>query len=134
MISGKQLHGLSVKDQNDRKLGVVQDLIANRQSGVIEGFIINIPGFISTTAFLPANKVKKMDLSGMTVENKNCLCRLPKTKFNNTSTLHMGEITTQKGVVTDILLEANKISAVEISQGLLNDIRDGRQTIQWEEM
>lgn len=48
MISGKQLHGLKVLDKNGIVLGVVQDLLADKQSGIIKGFIINLPGFIST--------------------------------------------------------------------------------------
>lgn len=52
MISGKQLHGLKVLDKNGIVLGVVQDLLADKQSGIIKGFIINLPGFISTLAFL----------------------------------------------------------------------------------
>lgn len=54
MISGKQLHGLKVLDKNGIVLGVVQDLLADKQSGIIKGFIINLPGFISTLAFYQA--------------------------------------------------------------------------------
>ena len=133
MISGKQLHGLKVLDQNGIVLGVVQDLLADRQTGMIKGFIINLPGFISSLAFLPGEDVQSMDLSGMIVADKSCLQRMPKAKSAQRSSMRMGEIETSKGYITDILLEADRISAVEISQGVLNDIRMGRQTIPWDE-
>ena len=134
MISGKQLHGLKLLDKNGIVLGVVQDLLADKQSGIIKGFIINLPGFISTVAFLSGQDVLSMDLSGMIVADKSCLKRMSKAKQQDRSSLRMGEIETAKGYITDILLEPDRISAVEISQGVLNDIRVGRQTIPWDEV
>ena len=134
MISGKQLHGLKVLDKNGIVLGVVQDLLADKQSGIIKGFIINLPGFIFTVAFLSGQDVLSMDLSGMIVADKSCLKRMSKAKQQDRSSLRMGEIETAKGYITDILLEPDRISAVEISQGVLNDIRVGRQTIPWDEV
>ena len=48
--------------------------------------------------------------------------------------MRMGEIDTSKGYITDIFLEPDRISAVELSQGVLNDIRKGRETIPWDEV
>lgn len=45
----------------------------------------------------------------------------------------MGEIETAKGYITDILLEPDRISAVEIPRSI-DDIRVGRQTIPWDEV
>lgn len=108
--------------------------MADKQSGIIKGFIINLPGFISTVAFLSGQDVLSMDLSGMIVADKSCLKRMSKAKQQDRSSLRMGEIETAKGYITDILLEPDRISAVEISQGVLNDIRVGRQTIPWDEV
>ena len=96
MISGKQLHGLKVLDKNGIVLGVVQDLLADKQSGIIKGFIINLPGFISTLAFLSGQDVLSMDLSGMIVADKSCLKRMSKAKQQDRSSLRMGEIETAK--------------------------------------
>lgn len=52
MISGKQLHGLKVLDKNGIVLGVVQDLLADKQSGIIKGFIINLPGLFPPYFFI----------------------------------------------------------------------------------
>ena len=134
MISGKQLHGLKVVDKNGVVLGVVHDLLADRQSGIIKGFIVNLPGFISTLAFLPGKEVISMDLTGMIIADKDCFQRMPKAKEKQRSLMRMGEIDTSKGYITDIFLESDRISAVELSQGVLNDIRKGRETIPWDEM
>ena len=134
MISGKQLHGLKVVDKNGVVLGVVHDLLADRQSGIIKGFIVNLPGFISTLAFLPGKEVISMDLTGMIIADKDCFQRMPKAKEKQRSLMRMGEIDTSKGYITDIFLEPDRISAVELSQGVLNDIRKGRETIPWDEM
>lgn len=134
MISGKQLHGLKVVDKNGVVLGVVHDLLADRQSGVIKGFIVNLPGFISTSAFLPGKEVVSMDLTGMTIADKGCFQRMPKAKEQQPSLMRMGQIATSKGYITDILLEPDRISAVELSQGVLSDIRKGRETIPWDEV
>ncbi|MBS1348150.1 MAG: hypothetical protein HP052_01565 [Firmicutes bacterium] len=134
MISGKQLHGLKVVDKNGVVLGVVHDLLADRQSGIIKGFIVNLPGFISTLAFLPGKDVISMDLTGMIIADKDCFQRMPKAKEKQRSLMRMGEIDTSKGYITDIFLEPDRISAVELSQGVLNDIRKGRETIPWDEM
>ena len=134
MISGKQLHGLKVVDKNGVVLGVVHDLLADRQSGIIKGFIVNLPGFISTLAFLPGKDVISMDLTGMIIADKDCFQRMPKAKEKQRSLMRMGEIDTSKGYITDIFLEPDRISAVELSQGVLNDIRKGRKTIPWDEM
>ena len=134
MISGKQLHGLKVVDKNGVVLGVVHDLLADRQSGIIKGFIVNLPGFISTLAFLPGKEVISMDLTGMIIADKDCFQRMPKAKEKQRSLMRMGEIDTSKGYITDIFLESDRISAVELSQGVLNDIRKGRETIPWDEV
>ena len=134
MISGKQLHGLKVVDKNGVVLGVVHDLLADRQSGIIKGFIVNLPGFISTLAFLPGKDVISMDLTGMIIADKDCFQRMPKAKEKQRSLMRMGEIDTSKGYITDIFLEPDRISAVELSQGVLNDISKGRKTIPWDEM
>lgn len=134
MISGKQLHGLKVVDKNGVVLGVVHDLLADRQSGIIKGFIVNLPGFISTLAFLPGKEVISMDLTGMIIADKDCFQRMPKATEKQRSLMRMGEIDTSKGYITDIFLEPDRISAVELSQGVLNDIRKGRETIPWDEM
>ena len=134
MISGKQLHGLKVVDKNGVVLGVVHDLLADRQSGIIKGFIVNLPGFISTLAFLPGKEVISMDLTGMIIADKDCFQRMPKAKEKQRSLMRMGEIDTSKGYITDIFLEPDRISAVELSQGVLNDIRKGRETIPWDEV
>ena len=70
----------------------------------------------------------------MIIADKDCFQRMPKAKEKQRSLMRMGEIDTSKGYITDIFLEPDRISAVELSQGVLNDIRKGRETIPWDEM
>jgi uncharacterized protein YrrD len=134
MINGKQLHGLRVMDQNGVQLGVVNDLIADKKSGNIWGFIITLPKFISGSAYLPSSEVIQLNLNGVIISGKDSLRRCKKMKNNGTGTLRIGGFISAKGYVTDLLLEKNQIKAVEISQGVLHDIAKGRQTIPWDEL
>ncbi len=133
MISGKQLHGLRVLDVNGREIGSVQDMVADRNSGAMRGFIITCLGLISHTAFVPAESVLRLDLSGMVISGKDALRRLPRNQ-RDLHDLHLGELTSAKGHVTDILLDSSRITAAELSQGFVADIRSGRQIFPWEEL
>ena len=68
------------------------------------------------------------------VAGKGSLHRLRKNKKNPPQALKIDQLSTKRGYVTDILLDKEQINAVEISQGLLHDIRAGRQTIPWDEL
>lgn len=134
MIRGKQLHGLRVIDKNGQELGVVQEVLANESEGRILGFIIAVPGFIVSSAFLPIEQAVHIDLAGLVISNKESLKSMRKMKKMGISALRINELTSQKGYVTDVLVENDKIEAVELSQGLVNDIREGRQTIPWDKL
>lgn len=139
MISGKQLHGLKVKDSKNQDLGIVVDLLAERTSGEIKGFIIDQPGIITRRAFVPYQQVRRCDLSGLYVEDKSSLCNMKKYSKDNLpndkdAVLRMHEVASARGAVKDVFLEKEKIVAAEVSGGVFMDMREGRQTIPWEEL
>jgi uncharacterized protein YrrD len=134
MISGKQLHGLRVIDQNGARLGVVDSLHADPSSGKILGFVITVPGVISGTTYLAAEEVISLDLTGLVVPAKSSLRRWRKNKKRPLDILHADRLSSKKGYVTDIMMDKDRINAVEISQGILHDIQEGRQTIPWNEL
>jgi len=133
MISGKQLHGLRVIDQNRNELGVVDDLLADRDSGKILGFIITLPGILANSAYIPATDVLSLDLTGLVIPDKSSIHRIKKNRKEGNTALRMGRFTSSKGYITDIIVQKDHIDAVEITQGLLNDIREGRKIIPWNE-
>ncbi len=134
MISAKQLHGLKVKDKNHNELGIVMDFLAEKSSGKIQGFIIDLPGLIAKKAFLTQDKVVRLDLSGLYIEDKNSFSRSKKIKQKNSSVLRMHQVNSERGAVKDLFLEKGQIMAAEVSGGVFMDMREGRQTIPWEEL
>ena len=132
MISGKQLHGLKVLTPEGAVGGIIDDLIAEKQTGKIQGFIVNLPGLISATAFLSVRDIRSMDLAGIVIPGKKCLKRMTKDQPLGCALIRIGDIETEYGYITDILLDDKRISAVEVSQGIWSDICQGRRTIPWD--
>jgi uncharacterized protein YrrD len=134
MISGKQLHGLKVKDKNHHELGIVVDLLVEKTSGTIEGFIVDLPGIIAKRAFVAKENVERLDLTGLYVSSKVSFSSIKKTKHNRDAFLRMNEVQSGKGIVKDLFLEKEQIVAAEVSMGILSDMREGRNTIPWEQL
>jgi len=132
MISGKQLHGLRVYDKNGTQVGIVQDMTADRSSGAVRGFIISSTGILSKTAFIPSSRVLHLDEYGMVICGRGKAKKAALQRENGE--MHLGELVSSKGHVTDIFLEKDRIWAAELSQGLLADINAGRQIYPWDEL
>lgn len=133
MISGKQLHGLRVFDAEGAALGRIQDIIADGRSGAVRGYIVSADGIISGVYFILAAEVATLDINGLRLKS-GISVRKRRIVKRGPNELHLGELTSAKGCVTDILIDQGRIAAVELSQGLLSDIRLGRQIFLWEEL
>ncbi len=131
MISGKQLHGLRVIDENGGEVGRAEDIVADPDSGVIRGFIVIGRGLIPRRIFVPARLVVSLSLRGMVVRDSASLRRGGKRRGGE---LRLGELTSGKGRVTDVFLEKERIAGAELSLGLVRDISNGRRVFPWDQL
>ena len=134
MITGKQLHGLQVLSKDGVAIGTVDEIVAKKNNGRVIGFMISKPGLFSSALFVPIDKVINIGLQGLIIANKDSLQKIKKSSKEVDSALRMDEMNSDKGHVTDVIVDGNQIKEVELSQGLINDISDGRQTIPWDKL
>lgn len=132
MLTGRQLHGLAVLSRDGAELGRVRDVIAERESGSIAGFFVESSGLLSRELYLPAAAVEQLDLGGVIVRDKSALMRMPKQLPGEPQLALRGSRLLRAGggdggTVADILVENNMVCGLEISQGLLGDLRHKRR-------
>jgi uncharacterized protein YrrD len=134
MITGKQLHGLQVLTKDGLAIGTIDQIVAKKNNGRVIGFMISKPGFFSSNLFVPVEKVLDIGLNGLIIANKDILKKIKRTDVNRDSAFWMDELKSDMGHITDVIVEDNQIKEVEVSQGLINDIKNGRQTIPWDNL
>ena len=134
MITGKQLHGLQVLAKNGAAMGTVDEIVAKKNNGRVIGFMISKPGLFTSSLFIPVENVIDIGLQGLIVADKSSMQKIKKFRKERESALRMDEMNSDKGHVTDVIVDNDQITAVELSQGLINDIRNGRQTIPWDKL
>jgi len=138
LLKGREIKGLPVfAGMKREEIGRVVDMVVNAQSGALESLVIMGGGMWQKLLFVDLSHVRSIDKSGVIVPNKSHIKRLPK----NTETLYqkgwMGSKLVSatgedKGTVADVMIKDGMIKGLEISSGVLGDLRSGREFMPWQ--
>lgn len=137
MPKGRELVGLPVVSLDaGEELGRVHDLVWDVATYGLSGVVLGPDGLWKGPRFLEAQKIKNSGPHALTVENSACLeDRVPEEslrwrEFKGRRVLDSGG--RELGLLEDVEVEwpSGRIVALELSQGLVNDLLEGRRTIE----
>ncbi len=127
MLSGRQLKGLVVKSATGMEIGRIMDLVFDKRSGGLCGFIVNDNGLISKNRYLPLESVQDISLQGVISDKKKFrttlsphLATLSSLKWRG-SLIH-DELGRDKGSVADVLIQDGNLAGFEVSNGMIGDL------------
>ena len=138
MLNGRQLHGLPVFCVGTwKELGRITDVVADGETGQIKGFTVSGGKMFPQKYFLPIQQIIELQLTGAQIRSTPPLKRLRKDLAGNTLFQQLGNPLLdhegrEKGTVSDIIVSNGKVCGLEISDGVLSDLKKGRQILAWE--
>jgi len=120
------------------KAGVVESVVCNERDMVL-GFLVNAGKITGKYAFLPIEDVAGGGESAVTVIDRNCIVRKRKDvrahrKNGNWIWLDK-KVRTDEGHLLGVVkdgffdIDSGKISGIELSLGVIEDLRDGRRRL-----
>ncbi|MGI9952997.1 PRC-barrel domain-containing protein [Moorellaceae bacterium AZ2] len=137
MPKGRELVGLPVVSlEAGEELGRVHDLVWDGASFNLSGVVLTSSGFFKGPQFLDAKKIRNSGPHALTVDSSSCLENtVPREslrwrEFKGRRVLDPEG--RELGLLEDVEVEwpSGRIVALELSQGLVNDLLDGRRTVQ----
>lgn len=138
MLTGRQIHGLQVVNAtNKRELGRISDIVADSASGRISGYIVSGNRLLARNYFLPAESVLSIDLSGAKVPDISSFLPMSAAYGGERQLQRRGQRLhghdgQDRGTVADLIVDQGYIRGVELSQGIIGDLRQRRQFLPWE--
>ncbi len=137
MIRGREIRGLPVfAGRKKEEIGRVQDIVVGL-SGQMEALVIVSNKMLAKNYFVECIHVKEISKKGVIVPNKANLKKRPKnlvtigkegwvgSKVFNTN----GK---DEGTVSDVIVEDGQVTGLEISQGIVEDLSNGRIFLPWD--
>ncbi|WP_173298247.1 PRC-barrel domain-containing protein [Thermanaeromonas sp. C210] len=136
MPRGRELVGLPVVSlEAGEELGRVHDLVWDVATYGLSGVVLTSNGLRKGPRFLKAKKIRNPGPQALTVDSSACLEdtvpgeSLRWREFKGRRVLDAGG--RELGLLEDVEVEwpSGRIVALELSQGLVNDLLEGRRTI-----
>jgi len=141
MIKGREILSLPVFTLNDRKqIGEVKDIIYDPLRGIVLGYIVDTGGWIrESKGFLHADLVHQDDdclqiMDESVIKNVGSLPAI-KNALDEKKDIRGLRVESPDGryigIIRDLVLngESGEITGYEISDGVIQDLLDGRSTV-----
>jgi len=141
MIKGREILGLPVVTMDEREqIGEVKDIIYDPYQNIILGCLLEAGGWIRSGKGFLYNEVLKLDRDGLIIKD-----RLVARNINTITEFQ--EVLAQKidirglrlekedgqymGVIQDLVIDekTGEITGYEVSDGVIQDLLDGRATV-----
>lgn len=139
MLKGRKILSLPVVTQKDKKaIGEVKDIIYDPEKNQIVGYLVDIGGWLREgKGFLHADLLKREE-DGLVIKDESIIKKI--SKMDNVREAIDKDIRGLRveledgrciGVIQDLLVDeqTGKITGYEISDGVIQDLLDGRSTI-----
>jgi len=138
MRRASDLFGLPVRDAEERSWGCIHEILVDLVRGELVALVIPVkvlsdPGLVPVdkTLILGADEVR---LAGKDVMDSEVAEELRRDKLTLEQVRKLTVVTdsdNRLGNVEDLVLEGHHIVALELSDGLIQDVFQGRETINW---
>ncbi|MBQ2698794.1 MAG: hypothetical protein IJF62_02535 [Firmicutes bacterium] len=134
MIKVRQLLGMAVYGPDrHRVIGRVCD-IAVAADGTICGVVVECGGFFSRRRFISRADIASIGLGGIVTNGQRGSKHAPQHLLLGQNKFIGSVLDKERGRISDAVVENDRIIGVEISQGLLQDLKQGRGFIEWNEL
>lgn len=141
MLKGREILSLPVITLDDRKeIGEVKDIIYNPLDSKILGYLVDAGGWLTEARGFPQSELIKIEDDCLVIKNESVIKKISqiteiKNAINAKADIRGFKVECQDGrcigVIQDLLLDENswQITGYEISDGVIQDLLDGRTTI-----
>jgi uncharacterized protein YrrD len=138
MLKGREIHGLTVyAGRAQEEIGRAVDVVVDEITGALCGLIIASNGLWQKNLYVDIPHVRVLGRQGIIVPNKSHIKKMPK---NLNGIKNLGWVGSQLvsreghdlGTVADFLIKDGRISGLEISGGIINDLTNRREFMPWE--
>lgn len=141
MLKGREILSLPVVTLDDRKeIGEVKDIIYNPVESKILGYLIDAGGWFTEARGFPHSELIRLEEDCLVIKNESVIKKISQISEIKDAIDAKADIRGFKvecedgkcmGVIQDLLLDENswQITGYEISDGVIQDLLDGRTSI-----
>lgn len=136
MCKGRELVGLPVITQdNGEELGRIQDILYDAKTGALKAVVLDGGSWLREPQVVAFEKLKTQGAKNFSVSGKLAVSNeLPEgiRCWQETKGLSLVNSSgTELGLIEDVVIDlsSGRITGLEISTGLVNDLMDGRKEI-----
>lgn len=141
MLKGREILSLPVVSLDDRKeIGEVKDIIYNPVESKILGYLVDSGGWFTEAKGFPHSELIKMEEDCLVIRNESVIKKISlireiKNAIDGKVDIRGFKVECEDGrcigVIQDLLLDENswQITGYEISDGVIQDLLDGRSSI-----
>jgi uncharacterized protein YrrD len=139
MRRASDLLGLPVFTREDRELGTVREILVDLERGLLCALVMPVK-VLAEPELIPADKVLSMGLDSVLLPRENIILEgeeaneLRRGKFSLEQMRSLTVVTdadSRLGNVQDLILDQCRVVALELSDGLIQDVFQGRETVAW---
>ncbi len=135
-FKGRELVGLPVvSSEKEESLGRIRDLLLDTEKGIIKAVILDGGNWLREPQLIAFEKLKLQGAKAFSVTDESVISKKLSAKAKcwqeNKGLSLLNSEGTELGLVEDIVIDwpSGRISALEVSAGLVNDLMDGRKEV-----